>query len=132
MGSLAARAQKGISSSFTRTQPRKFAPQDNRVRLESKASTPLAATTAADKLTPALAKKKLSFNEVRDLETIEKRIADAEEELRTRQNEMGDPAVMSDAARLRKVCVQVEAAQKTVEDLYARWSALEKRRAELS
>ncbi len=39
---------------------------------------------------------------------------------------------MSDAARLRKVCVQVEAAQKTVEDLYARWSALEKRRAELS
>ncbi len=79
-----------------------------------------------------MAKKKLSFNEVRDLETIEKRIADAEEELRTRQNEMGDPSVMSDAARLRKVCVQVDAAQKNVEDLYARWSVLEKRRAELS
>ena len=61
---------------------------------------------------------------------MEARIAEAEEDLRARQNEMGDPAVMSDAARLRKVCVQVEAAQKAVEDLYSRWSVLEKRRAE--
>jgi ATP-binding cassette subfamily F protein uup len=89
-----------------------------------------AAATAESKPPSAHPKKKLSYNEARELETIEKRIADAEEELRTRQNEMGDPTVMSDAARLRKVCVQVEAAQKNVEDLYARWSALEKRRAE--
>lgn len=78
------------------------------------------------------ARKKLSYKEIRDLETIEQRIADAEEELRSRQNEMGDPAVMSDPARLRKVCVQVEAAQENVEDLYVRWSALEKRRTELA
>jgi hypothetical protein len=63
---------------------------------------------------------------------MEARISEAEEELRARQNEMGDPAVMSDATRLRKVCVQVEAAQKNVEDLYARWSSLEKRRGELA
>jgi ABC transport system ATP-binding/permease protein len=82
------------------------------------------------KLGPAHAKKKLSYNETRELSTIESRIAEAEEDLRARQNEMGDPAVMSDAARLRKVCVQVEAAQKAVEDLYSRWATLEKRRAE--
>jgi ABC transport system ATP-binding/permease protein len=84
----------------------------------------------AVKSAPAHAKKKLSYNETRELSTIEARIAEAEEDLRARQNEMGDPAVMSDAARLRKVCVQVEAAQKAVEDLYARWATLEKRRAE--
>ena len=130
------RARKKESRQASReSQPReigsqKAKPQDKGSGSTAKVTAGVAAATVDDKPAPAHAKKKLSFNDVRDLETIEKRIADAEEELRTRQNEMGDPSVMSDAARLRKVCVQVEAAQKSVEDLYARWSALEKRRAE--
>jgi ATP-binding cassette subfamily F protein uup len=124
-----ARKKESRQTQSQQSQPRKIAPQENAGVSKSKPET--ARTIAAvEHSRPAAAKKKLSFNEARDLDTIEKRIADAEEELRARQNEMGDPAVMSDAARLRKVCVQVEAAQKTVEDLYARWSTLEKRRAE--
>jgi ATP-binding cassette subfamily F protein uup len=90
---------------------------------------PVAKIATEDKPARAGGRKKLSFNDARELSTIEARIAEAEEELRVRQNEMGDPAVMSDAARLRKVCVQVEAAQKNVENLYARWSELEKKKA---
>jgi ABC transport system ATP-binding/permease protein len=130
------RARKKNTRQLSRdSQPREIAVQETKP--QHKASGPSTkvtagrpATTAGAKPPSAHPKKKLTYNEVRDLETIEKRIADAEEELRARQNEMGDPTVMSDAARLRKVCVQVEAAQKNVEDLYARWSALEKRRAE--
>ena len=92
------RARKKESRQASReSQPREIGSQKAKLQDKAPGSSAkvtaglTATTTVDDKPSPAHAKKKLSFNEVRDLETIEKRIADAEEELRTRQNEMGDP-----------------------------------------
>jgi ATP-binding cassette subfamily F protein uup len=74
-------------------------------------------------------KKKLSFAEAREFETIEKRVADAEQELRAHHVAMEDPAVMSDPALLQRTCKLVEQAQNVVDGLYARWAELEKKRS---
>ena len=74
-------------------------------------------------------KKKLSFAEAREFETIEKRVADAEQELRAHHVALEDPAVMSDPALLQRTCKLVEEAQNLVDALYARWAELEKKRS---
>ena len=90
-------------------------------------ATSSAAATANSKVVAAAApaKKKLSYKEARELETIEQRIADAEKELQARHDSLLDPAVTGDAARLRTVSLEMEAAQKAIDALYARWAELE-------
>jgi ABC transport system ATP-binding/permease protein len=70
-------------------------------------------------------KLKLSYKEARELETIEQRIADAEKNLQTKHDSLLDPAVMSDANRLRSLSVELEADQKKIDELYSRWAQLE-------
>jgi ABC transport system ATP-binding/permease protein len=70
-------------------------------------------------------KKKLSYKEARELETIEQRIADAEKELQAHHDALATPAVMNDGARLRAISLEMEAAQKAIDALYARWAELE-------
>jgi hypothetical protein len=41
-----------------------------------------------------------------------------------------DPQVMSDAAKLRELSLELEAAQETIDGMYARWGELEKKRGE--
>jgi ATP-binding cassette subfamily F protein uup len=84
-------------------------------------------TKAAGAPKPSLTKEKLSFKEIRELETIERRIAEAEKALQRTHDAMLDPAIMSDGVRLRAVSVEMEAAQKQIDDLYARWTDLEKK-----
>ncbi len=84
-------------------------------------------TRAAGEQKTSLTKKKLSFKETRELETIEQRIAEAERELQLKHDALQDPAVMSDSVRLRAVSVELDAAQKTIDNLYARWAELEKK-----
>jgi ATP-binding cassette subfamily F protein uup len=74
-------------------------------------------------------KKKLSFGEVREFETIEKRIAEAEQELRAQCAALEDPAVMSDASNMHTTSLRIAEAQKLVESLYARWAELEHRKS---
>ena len=76
------------------------------------------------------AKKKLSFAEAQEFKTVEKRIADAEQELREQRAMLEDPAVTSDPTLLRETCVRLEQTQKTVEGLYARWAELEQKAAQ--
>jgi ATP-binding cassette subfamily F protein uup len=71
------------------------------------------------------AKRKLSFKETRELQTMEQRIVDAEKELQSRHDFLLDPTVLGDAERLRAVSLGMEAAQKEIEQLYARWVELE-------
>ena len=71
------------------------------------------------------ARKKLSYKESRELETIEQRIADVEKELQARHDSLLDPAVMSDPVRLRTISTEMEAAQKAIDALYSRWAELE-------
>jgi ABC transport system ATP-binding/permease protein len=75
----------------------------------------------------SLTKKKLSYKEARELETIEQRIADAERELQAKHDSLQDVAVMSDGARLHAVSLEMDAAQKTIDQLYARWAELEQK-----
>jgi ABC transport system ATP-binding/permease protein len=83
-----------------------------------------AEATAAE---PGAKKRKLSFGETRELETMEQRIADAERELETQSASMLDPAVMADRQLLHKTSSRIEELQNLVNDLYARWGELEKR-----
>jgi ABC transport system ATP-binding/permease protein len=76
---------------------------------------------------PGAKKRKLSFGETRELETMEQRIADAERELETQSASMLDPVVMSDRQLLHKTSRRIEELQNLVNDLYARWGELEKR-----
>ena len=70
-------------------------------------------------------KRKLSYKEARELDTIQERIAGAEKQLQAKHDSLLDPAVMSDANRLRALSLELETDQKTVDELYARWAELE-------
>ncbi|MGB9466769.1 MAG: ABC-F family ATP-binding cassette domain-containing protein [Candidatus Acidiferrum sp.] len=71
------------------------------------------------------AKKKLSYKESRELEGIEQRIAEAEQQLHERQAALQDSAIVSDGPRLHNASLQLDEARKTVDQLYARWAELE-------
>jgi ABC transport system ATP-binding/permease protein len=75
----------------------------------------------------SLTKKKLSYKENRELETIEQRVADAEKEMQVRHDALLDPAIMSDGARLQAASIALEAAQRAIDELYARWVELEQK-----
>lgn len=76
----------------------------------------------------SLTKKKFSYKEARELETIEQRIADAERELQAKHDVLQDVAVMSDGARLHAASMEMDAAQRTIDALYARWVELEQKK----
>ena len=70
-------------------------------------------------------KKKMSYLDAREYATIEQRIADAEAQVQAKRAALEDPAIMSDGPALQAAATELEAAQKAVDDLYARWAELE-------
>jgi ATP-binding cassette subfamily F protein uup len=74
-------------------------------------------------------KKRLSYKEAREFETIEQRIADAEKQVQAMHDALLDPAVMSDGARLHTLSIELDAAQKAIDTLYARWAELEQKQS---
>ncbi|MGB7471537.1 MAG: ABC-F family ATP-binding cassette domain-containing protein [Candidatus Acidiferrum sp.] len=74
---------------------------------------------------PVLAKKKLSYKEALELEAMELRIAESEQELRDRQAALQDTAILSDGPRLHAASLLLDEARKEVDRLYARWAELE-------
>jgi ATP-binding cassette subfamily F protein uup len=72
-------------------------------------------------------KKKLSYLEAREFATMEQRIAEAEQVLAAKRSAFEDPAIASDAPRLLATQAEMIAAQKMVDDLYARWAELEEK-----
>ncbi len=80
--------------------------------------------SSATKTSPP-AKRKLSYLEAREYAGIEQRIAEAEEVLQAKRADAEDPAIASDAARLLTAHSELEAAQREVDALYARWAELE-------
>jgi ATP-binding cassette subfamily F protein uup len=83
---------------------------------------------AANTPNSSLTKKKLSYKEARELETIEQRIAEAERELQAKHDALQDIAILSDGARLRAASIAMDAAQKSIDYLYARWVELEQKK----
>jgi ATP-binding cassette subfamily F protein uup len=84
-------------------------------------------SAAATASRASLTKKKLSFKETRELETIEERIAEAERVMHEKHDALLDPAVMSDGAKLHAASLELEASQKTIDGLYTRWVELEQK-----
>jgi ABC transport system ATP-binding/permease protein len=105
---------------------------------EPAANSTIAATTTRkgrdsapqDSNRPGAATKKLSHSENREVTSIEKRIAKAEEQLLAKRAALEDPDISSDAPRLHTAYVQMETAQKAVDELYARWAELSQKTPE--
>jgi ATP-binding cassette subfamily F protein uup len=92
----------------------------------------IAPTRAAQPATPAPTngtKNKLSHTESRELASLEKKLAKAEEDLRAKRAALENSEIVSDASRLHAAYVQAEDAQRSVDDLYTRWAILEKKQA---
>ena len=73
-------------------------------------------------------KTKLSYLEAREYATIEHRVAEAELVLQSKREQLEDPAIASDGPRLLAAHAEMEEAQHSVDELYARWSELEKKK----
>ena len=79
---------------------------------------------------PGATTKKLSHTENREFASIEKRIAKAEAQLVAKRAALEDPEISSDAPRLHTAYVEMESAQKAVDELYARWAELSQKMPE--
>jgi ABC transport system ATP-binding/permease protein len=88
-------------------------------------ATKSAAATMAGNASATGAKKRLSYLEQREFQTIEQRIADAERDLQLKHDALSDPAILSDGPKLHAASLEMEAAQKAIDALYARWAELE-------
>ncbi len=85
------------------------------------------ASAAAASAAPAkpAAKKKLSYNEQREFDGMEKKIHEAEAVAAAAEKRVNDPAVMADHREMTEACHALEEAQAAVAALYARWEELE-------
>jgi ABC transport system ATP-binding/permease protein len=67
----------------------------------------------------------LSYEERKELNRMEQKIAKAEEAVAALQQQLHDPEIMTEAERLADLYVQLQEAENKVEQLYQRWEALE-------
>jgi ABC transport system ATP-binding/permease protein len=84
-------------------------------------------TTAQSETAPAPrqeTKKKLSYLEAREFATIEQRVEEADARLDSAKARVEDPVVATNAVALVEALAELEAAQQTVDALYARWAEL--------
>ncbi len=88
-----------------------------------------AAAEAVGDKARAASKKKLSYMESRDFETIEDRVDEAEKALAAQRAALDDAEVVRDPERLQQTLQAIEEAQDAVDTLYARWSELEAKRS---
>lgn len=95
---------------------------DRKAATRAKAAAP---STPVPERSATPAKKKLSYLDARDYETIEQRIAEAEAVLDGHRRALEDPVVYSDPKRIQEVHQAMDTAQQAVDQLYARWEELE-------
>ena len=74
---------------------------------------------------PCTPRRKLSYNDQRDWDTIEARIAEAEASLAALRAEQEQPDVATNHDRLVELEAEIAAAQAEVDRIYARWAELE-------
>ena len=99
-------------------------------RNASAAHAPAAAKSApaAASAPASSAKRKLSYNEQREYDSIEAGIAAAEKKAADLEAKLNDPKLISDHQAYAKACDAAGAAQAEVQRLYARWEELEAKR----
>jgi ATP-binding cassette subfamily F protein uup len=86
---------------------------------------PRAAVPAVGAAASPAGKKRLSYLENREYETIEARIAEAELAVEAKAALLENPDVLKDGRRLEQAYREMEEARSAVDDLYARWAELE-------
>ena len=92
-------------------------------KASSSAGSRVAASASA-----APAKGKLSYLEAREHAGIEQLVDDAEQVMQSKRAAVEDPAIASDGPRLIAAHAEMDAAQKHLDELYARWAELEKKK----
>jgi ATP-binding cassette subfamily F protein uup len=100
--------------------------RDERYSPRKKETAPRDATAAI-----ASRKRKLSYREERELQSMEKNTQDAEAALEKLQAEALSPAHASNAVKLTELYAAIAEAQAKVDVLYARWAELEAAKATL-
>ncbi len=81
-------------------------------------------STSSTAAVPSGKKKKLSYMEQREWETMEQRIEEAEAALEAKQVRLSEQAVATDARKLTEALAEAEAAQEAIDALYMRWGEL--------
>jgi ATP-binding cassette subfamily F protein uup len=79
---------------------------------------------AESKKASAPTKKKLSYLDQRDWDTIEHRVEQAEARLEAAHNKLDDSSVTTDPVKLQEALDEQAAAQEAMDTLYARWAEL--------
>ena len=74
-------------------------------------------------------KKKPSYLEAREYESIEQRVHEAEEILEQKREALKDPSLARDGRLIEQAYREVEEAQAAVDAIYARWAELEQKMA---
>lgn len=72
-------------------------------------------------------KKKLSYLEAREYDTLEERIARAEEVAREKHSALVSPDILADGRLLQNTYRELQDAQTALDELYARWAELEEK-----
>ncbi|HEV2576229.1 MAG TPA: ABC-F family ATP-binding cassette domain-containing protein [Acidobacteriaceae bacterium] len=88
------------------------------------AAQPRPVTSASAKPATSMTKKKLSYMEQREFDTIAAQIEAADERLATAKGRIEDPAVATDPSALTKALAELEAAQTEHDRLLERWVEL--------
>jgi ATP-binding cassette subfamily F protein uup len=74
-------------------------------------------------------RKKLSYLDSREFETIEDRIAEAEQALLQKRRSLENPEVLRDPKTLAAATEEIDQAQEAVDALYSRWAELEEKQS---
>ena len=105
--------------------------QSERRRVRNQAE-PSSRAISSSSASPAQAQKKLSYLEAREYAGIEQRITEVERRLQNKRAALADPGIASDGPRLVAAHAEMEAAQKELDALYARWAELQEKADSLS
>jgi ATP-binding cassette subfamily F protein uup len=97
--------------------------QAERKQPKEKPSTPASVGNAP----AAPIKKKLSYLEAREYDTLEQRIAEAEEVVKEKRFALEAPQTLADGRQLQGIYQELQDAQARVDELYARWAELEEK-----
>jgi len=97
--------------------------QEQRKQPKPKAQSPSALPLAAP------AKKKPSYLEAREYESIEERVHEAEHVLKQKRAALEDPSITRDGRLIEQAYREIEEAQAAVDAIYARWAELEQKMA---
>ena len=95
--------------------------QQLRGRVAAERGAPAQATAE----TSPAARKKLSYLEAREYDSIEERVTEADQALQQAHTAVEDPSIATDSVRLQKATQELAEAQTAMDTLYTRWAELE-------